>query len=132
MITCRRCYVVPEQRVRYVPYTTCKMVPEERCETIRCRRCKLIYEQHCCQVPYVTCRYVPEEKVCLVPQTFCTREAYCVTYKVCRQVPVCEPVCEPACPPGPISRGISTAEWYARLTDQAQHGGIRQTAGSEK
>jgi hypothetical protein len=30
-----------------------------------------------------------------VPHTYCTLEPYCVTYKVCRRIPVCVPVCEP-------------------------------------
>ena len=37
----------------------------------------------------------------MVPETTCTMEPYCVSYRVCRQVPVviqeCEPECLPAC-----------------------------------
>jgi len=30
-----------------------------------------------------------------VPVTTCRLEPYCVTFKVCRQIPVCVPVCQP-------------------------------------
>ena len=30
----------------------------------------------------------------MVPSTTCRMEAYCETYRVCRQVPVCVPVCD--------------------------------------
>jgi hypothetical protein len=66
---------------------------------------------------------VSEERVCQVPRTTCTLEPYCVTYKVCRRVPVCVPVCEPACPPGPCGptgRSMSNAEWFARTTSRAR------------
>jgi hypothetical protein len=33
-----------------------------------------------------------------VPLTTCRWEPYCVTYKVCRQIPIYLPVCEPSCP----------------------------------
>src|SRR5262245_47689838 len=42
---------------------------------------------------------VPEQRVCQVPHTTCHMEPYCVTTKVCRQVPVCVPVCESPCEP---------------------------------
>src|SRR5207244_10887469 len=59
----------------------------------------MVSEERCQQVPYVTCRLVSQECVRQVPCTTCTMEPYCVTRKVCRQVPVCVPVCEPCCPP---------------------------------
>lgn len=132
MQTCRRCYQVPEEKVQYIPYTTCRMVPEERCQTVKCHRIREIQEQRTCQVPYTTCRMVQEEHCSQVPVTTCHLEPYCVKVKVYRQVPVCEPVCEPTCPPAcppapccpdaPISRGPNTAEWYARVTDRALRG----------
>jgi hypothetical protein len=100
-----------------VPYTTCKLIPEEKCEVIKCRRCRLVTEQRTCQVPYLTCRLIPEEKVCQVPHVTCTMEPYCTTRKVYRQVPVCVPVCPPPC--GCTSRRMSSTEWYARLNDRA-------------
>jgi hypothetical protein len=83
LVTCRRCVMVPEERVVQIPYTTCRIVSEEKSEVLRCRRCRL----------------VPEERVCQVPHTTCRLEAHCVTVPVCRLVPVCVPACEPACPP---------------------------------
>ena len=75
-------------------------------------------------MPYVTCRMVAEEKVNLVPQVICEMQQYCVTYKVCRQVPVCVPVCQPTCPspcqPGvPVGQRLSTSEWFARVNYRA-------------
>jgi hypothetical protein len=99
MVTRRKCYMVPEVHVKCVPYTTCHMVREEKCEVTTCRRCKMMPEERVCQVPYTTCRMVPQECVKLVPSTVCHLEAYCVRYKVCRQIPICVPVCEPKCPP---------------------------------
>jgi hypothetical protein len=133
MLTCHRCYLVPETHVCRVPYTVCKMIPEERCEVIHCRRCKMVPEEHTCMVPYVTCKVLTEERVCQVPQTFCTMQPYTVTYKTCRLVPVCEPVCEPCCPPGPLGRRESTTEWYARLTDRVLHDpAVRQASADGK
>jgi hypothetical protein len=77
------------------------LVPEERCEVVKCTRCKLVPQEHCCKVPYTTCRLITEEHCKLVPQTTCTLQPFCVTYKICRQVPVCVPVCEPSCAPPP-------------------------------
>jgi hypothetical protein len=59
----------------------------------------MVAEERVCQVPYVTCRLVAEECIRQVPTTTCTLEPYCVTFKVCRQVPMCVPVCEPSCQP---------------------------------
>jgi hypothetical protein len=122
MITCRRCYTVPEVKEVCIPYTTCRMVPEERCKVIPCTRCHWVSEQRTCQVPYVTCKMIAEEKVNLVPHVTCHMEKYCVTYKVCRQVPVCVPVCPPpcpSCPPGPVGQRMSTSEWFARVQHRA-------------
>jgi hypothetical protein len=135
MSNCRRYYSIPEVKVQQVPYTVCKLVPEERTEVIRCRRCKLVPEQHSCQIPYMTCRLVPEEKVTVVPNTVCTLQPYCVNYKVCRQVPVCLPVGEPPCPPAvPLSSRVGSTEWYARLTDKALHvaNAVSAAADSQK
>ena len=77
-------------------------------------------EEHCTQVPYVTCRLVPRECVRMVPETTCTLEPYCVTVKVCRQVPVCVPVCPPPCPCGPVSCKPTVHEYLARCVCQAR------------
>jgi hypothetical protein len=50
-----------------------------------------------------------------VPQTTCHLEPYCVTHKVCRQVPVCVPVCPPACVPPPLP---SSSNWKPTLSNQ--------------
>jgi len=106
-----------------VPYTTCKMVPEERCEVIKCQRCKLVPEEHCREVPYVTCRMVPEERCCQVPSTTCTWEPYCVMQRFYRCVPVCVPECPPPCPPAcpPAAAKETNAEWFARVSYRALH-----------
>ena len=78
---------------------------EEKCEVVKCQRCKMVPEEHVCQVPYTTCRFEKQECVKMVPHTTCHLEPYCVTYKVCRKVPVCVPMCAPECPTGP---GIMT------------------------
>ena len=52
-----------------------------------------------------------------------------MTYKVCRQVPVCVPVCEPACEPscpppvpaGPVSMKAGSPEWFSRLVSRAAY-----------
>ena len=119
MVTQRRCHFVPEEQVVQIPYTTCRMVPEERSEVVRCRRVHYVPEERSYQVPYVTCRLVPEERVQMVPHTTCTMQPYCVMVKVCRQVPVCVPVCEPCCPPGPTSCKPGSHEWFARLLHRA-------------
>src|SRR5262249_12205786 len=80
-------------------------------EVIKATRCKWVNETRTCKVPYVTCKMVPEQRVCCVPHTTCTMEPYCVTTKVCRQVPVCVPVCETTC----CTPKMSTCEWFARL-----------------
>jgi hypothetical protein len=120
--------MVPEQRTCKIPYTVCKMVPEERCEVVKCRRCHYVTEERCCKVPYTVCRLVTHECVRHVPCTTCTLEPYCVTYKVCRCVPVCvpvcEPVCEPACPPpcpaGPCSAQPHLHHWLARTAHRGE------------
>ena len=117
MINCRRCYLVPEQKVVQVPYTTCRMVPEERYQTITCQRCKLVPEERVCQVPYVTCHTETQECVRQIPHTECHLEPYCVTYKVCRCVPVCvpvEPCCTPCCPQECCSLKPHVHHWLAR------------------
>jgi hypothetical protein len=109
--------MVPEQKVQYIPYTTCKMVPEEHSEVIKCRRCRYVTEEHCQKVPYVTCRLETQEYVKQVPCTTCSLEAYCVTVKVCRKVPVCEPICEAACPrcPSICCTKPRWQEWLSRF-----------------
>jgi hypothetical protein len=97
-VTRYRCLSIPEHKVCKVPYTTCRMVPEERCEVVRCCRCRLVPEERVCKVPYTTCRMVSEECVRQVPVTTCHMEPYCVTYKVCRRIPVTIAVCPPPCP----------------------------------
>jgi hypothetical protein len=99
--TRRHCYNVPEVKVCYTPYTTCKMVPEQCVRTVKCYRTHYVPEERVCQVPYTTCRLVPEERVRCVPRTECKMEPYCMTYQTCRYVPVCQAVTEPACPPLP-------------------------------
>jgi hypothetical protein len=98
LVTCRRCIQVPEVKVCQIPYTTCRMVPEERCQVLKCWRCKYVPEERCCQVPYTTCRMVAEECVRMVPHTTCSLQPYCVTYKICRRIPICVPVCDPCGP----------------------------------
>ena len=87
-----RCVMIPEQKVQYIPYATCKMVPEEHCHMVTCRRCYYVTEVRCQLIPYTTCKMVPEEHVTSVPVTTCHMEPYCVTRKVCRKVPVYVPV----------------------------------------
>jgi hypothetical protein len=69
------------------------MVPEMRCEVVKCRRCRMVTEERSCCIPYVTCRLESQECIRQVPTTVCTLEPYCVTYKVCRRVPICVPLC---------------------------------------
>ena len=57
----------------------------------------------------MTCRIERQECVKMVPHTTCKMEAYCVTYKVCRKVPVCVPVCEPQCPTAPVAPAVPGA-----------------------
>ena len=46
----------------------------------------------------------------MVPYITCKMEPYCVTYKVCRKVPVCVPLCEPQCPTtGPVPLAVPGA-----------------------
>ena len=129
-------HYVPETKTCQIPYTTCRMVPEERCQTIRCRRCRYVTEERTCQVQYTTCRMERQEHCCQVPTTTCTMEQYCVPVKVYRCVPVCEPICEPVCPPacpdGPIGRATSSAEWYARVTDRARSAIVSVSATTTK
>src|SRR5262249_61527696 len=75
-------------------------------KVVKCQKCKLVTTVKTCQVPYVSCKMVPHEVVRCVPLTTCRWEPYCVTYKVCRRIPIYLPVCEPSCPlplPGPPS-----------------------------
>src|SRR5213075_2297102 len=76
---------VPEEKVCHIPYTTCKMVPQQHCRMITCRRCYTVPEEKVCHIPYTTCKMVaqqhckmipqrrcytvPEEKVCYIPYT---------------------------------------------------------------
>ena len=115
---------ISSMRVNFVTlsrcFTTCRIVSEQKCRVVPCTRCKLVKQQKTCLVPYVTCKMVAEEKVHLVPQRICEMEPYCVTYKCCRQVPVCVPVCPPPCPPGtPVGKRMNTAEWFARVNYRA-------------
>ena len=85
--------MVPEQKVRYIPYTTCRMVPEEQTSG----EVPALPDGAggtTCQVPYTTCHMVAEEHCTMVPETTCAVEPYCYTRKVTRYVPVCDPVCE--------------------------------------
>jgi hypothetical protein len=75
------------------------MVCEEKECVTQCKKCRIVREERVCQVPYTVCKLVACEKTKLVPHPSFHLEAYCVTTKVCRRVPVCEPSCEPACPP---------------------------------
>ena len=79
--------------VRRVPYTVTRTVPVEEVR----------------MVPTRVTRMVQQECVKMVPHTTCKMEAYCVTYKVCRKVPVCVPVCEPQCPTAPIAPAVPGA-----------------------
>jgi hypothetical protein len=120
MITCRRSYLVPELKEVLIPYTTCHMVPEERCRVIPCTRCHLVPEQRTQLIPYVTCKMVAVEKVTMVPHVTCSLQPYCVTYKVCRQVPVCVPEYPVACPPSvPVGQKMTNSEWFARVNYRA-------------
>src|SRR5262249_42059938 len=115
--TCRRCSLVPEQRMAYIPYTTCRMIPEVKCEMVRCYRCRYVTEEHVQRVPYTTCRMVAEECVRMVPYCYCTMEPHCVTYKVCRRTRVCVPTSEPCCPPPcpPNACCFKPRFWLSRL-----------------
>jgi hypothetical protein len=71
-----------------VPYTTCRLVPEEKCFT----------------VPRVTCRYEP--------YTVMTKR--CRLVPICE--PVCEPICPPAPCYSPVSHSEWFARVHNRHT----------------
>jgi hypothetical protein len=98
------------------------MIPEERTMVVKCRTCKMVPEERVVKVPYTICRMVTEERCKMVPVTTCTMEPHCVTYKICRRVPVCVPVCPPPCPPpcGPVSSTAPLHQWLARYNPQAR------------
>ena len=101
---------VRETCVKKVPYTVCRMVPEQRVKTCTYRVCKMVREQRVKQVPYTVCKPVCYEKTIQCVQYVPRKVAYtvtrCVPRVVCTQVPVkvccpvprcCKPACEPAC-----------------------------------
>jgi hypothetical protein len=61
---------------------------------------------------------VPEECVRMVPHTTCTLEPYCVTYKVCKRIPVCVAECVPCCPAPAPCCGFKTKMhgWLSRYS----------------
>jgi hypothetical protein len=88
---------VSEEKVCKIPYTTCRMVCEERTCVQKCQKCTMVTEDKVCKIPYTVCKTVAKEVVRQVPVTTCRMEPYCETYKVCRRVPICAPSC---CEPG--------------------------------
>jgi len=97
---CRKyCYKVPEEKVCYIPYTTCRMEKETCYKTEKCCKTNWVPEEKVCCIPYTTCRMVEEQRTRCVPKTTCKMEPYTHTYQTCRLVPVCEPVCEAPCAP---------------------------------
>ena len=90
-----RCVVdqVPQEVVRHVPITTCRVEYEQRQQTVRQCRVNHVCEERVRYVPHTTCKVIPETHCRMVPVTTCSMEPYTVTYCVTRCVPVCAPAC---------------------------------------
>ena len=104
-----RCYTVPEEKVRQVPYTTCRMVPEQHVRYETRKQCYTVPEEKVCYRPVHDlpdgprartsatrpgrhCYTVCEEKVCHIPYTTCRIDAG-VHYR-CETRQHCYTVCE--------------------------------------
>ena len=66
---------VRETCVKKVPYTVCKMVPEQRVKTCTYQVCHMVKEVCEKRIPYTVCKMVPEQRV------------KTCTYQVCKMVP---------------------------------------------
>jgi len=124
--------MVPECVPVQVPYTVCKMIPEERVHVENVTTCKTVVEYHTRCVPYVTCKMITQEVCQQVPQVVCDYEPYTVTVKRCRVIPVVIPNCEKPCCPTPcekpcpapcvpVLKPCSHSEWFARSIDRARN-----------
>jgi hypothetical protein len=65
------CRMVPEQRVKTCTYTVCKMVPEQRVKTCTYTVCKMVPEQRTKTCTYKVCTMVPEQRVKTCTYTVC-------------------------------------------------------------
>ena len=84
--------MIPEEKVQCIPYTTCKMIPEEHCRMeTRFRRCYMVPEVKVQCIPYTTCRMVTENHVRYVTQRrchmICEEKVQCIPYTTCKMVP---------------------------------------------